>query len=699
MIVTTSAVGSSASPSSAEVQAAGQSQPSYENPVTSGLARDPYIRKVGDTYYAYLGGFDYFVPFPVRVLTSSDLVSWTPGPNVLPIEDAGGWVDTSSGWNFRSPSVLHVPGNSGASQFVLYFTAKHNSTGTDCIGVATAGSPEGPFVGEDQPLICPPGGAQDPSPVPLGDDPPYQQLVYRNNGDGAIYNRVLTPDGLSVDPGLAPYRLLDASPTWWHNGIVDRPAVTVDGDNRIYLFVSGGTRETSERAVGWSPCRQFGGVVVGCDRTTRLGTWLDSTSGVDAPSSVQVFRDGAHQWITYHARQGGVCGPQDCSGQDQLRIDKLCFKHGYPRTNGPSATPQPLDRHADCSTDIPGAAVSVDNVADDYVLSQPSNVVYRDGGGSVALGGQMLWMYSDTIMRGGCPHPTNTASLGVPHQDATGPAWATEPLDANGCVSQFIPYTQEEQTFNDTNPDGWRIALWELGGVPLPNGDALVFFMKIRDRRCSLCWDHLGTGAVRVPAGSTVADRSSSVSPAACNPTCLFDETVANHQWPFVVGDHVYALVDRQYLARAPLDDAEDRNMWRYWTGAAGEPWSDDPAAMVTVPGLKEDGLDCGGRVLDYNPYLDRFVNVTCEYGFSGWSRLTIQVAEAPEGPWTAKEFIYDAAVNACLDAEGEIRTPYGMQHAPELNMGNGRVLHVTYARPPGPGCPGQVRMVAVTLE
>jgi hypothetical protein len=92
-------------PTATTVQAAS----TYTNPVVSGLSANPFVLKSGSTYYAYVNGFDYFLPLPVMALSSTDLVTWTQVGNVLPPASAGAWADTSSGWRFSSPSVRHIP--------------------------------------------------------------------------------------------------------------------------------------------------------------------------------------------------------------------------------------------------------------------------------------------------------------------------------------------------------------------------------------------------------------------------------------------------------------------------------------------------------------------------------------------------------------------------------------------------------------
>ena len=694
----------------------------YANPVAAGLAVNPTILRSGSTYYAYLSGFDFYLPFPVMALSSPDLVTWTQVGNVLPPQQAGGWLDASSGWRFSSPSVRHIPGNPASSRYVLYFTGTEKGTGRRCIGVATAASPAGPFTGSAAPLICPDGGAQDPSIVPLPDGVGIQELVYVKGGAGAgIYNQVLPADGLATTG--TPFLLYRANPTWWHRGVVERPTVSITPSGQIYLFFSGGPANTAARAIGWTTCTQGFGVVNDCSRQTRFGTWIAGTGQVDSPSGPQVFTDGTYQWLVYDGLAGGSCPAGGaCTGTRTMRIDKLCFTGkgpGGPRTNAPSTGAQGLSRSGNCSVDVPGAAFGIvpGSVVDDgTVVSEPAKVGFRDGGSTAPIAGRMLWAFSDTLIGGGCTSLTNTAALGAPAAGATGPSWTTEPVDGNGCPSQFIGYTAEELAFNRAPehapcppagqpqpPEcGWRMALWETGLMPLPNGDVLAFFLKLIDKRCWACYEFLGIGAVRVPAagvaaGIPTANRSATVSPRACNPTCLFDISGGDRAWfrPLVDDGFVY-LYDTAKVARAAIADVQNRSAWRFWTGSG---WSADQSAAVDVPGLFDGGWDSGAGQVAYSPYLDRYLNVVAD-NWPETYKLVVQTAPAPWGPFTAEVLVHDASVHRCVE-NGD---PYGALQAPELVTDGGRTVPITYARPgrnfgTDPECPGQVRYVTFRLR
>jgi lysophospholipase L1-like esterase len=191
--------------------------------------------------------------------------------------------------------------------------------------------------------------------VPLGAGASIQEIVYKANGPNpGIYNQVLTADGLARHPELtAPYSLYEARSGWWHQGIVERPAIGVH-DGHVYLYFAGGPPDTAGRAIGWSECRHGLGVVSDCRTGTNPAPLVAGTANAASPSGPQILTDGATSWLVYDGLPGGSCPATGaCGGVRNLRIDKLCYAHHQPRTNAPTTTAQPLARSSDCRQDVP----------------------------------------------------------------------------------------------------------------------------------------------------------------------------------------------------------------------------------------------------------------------------------------------------------------------------------------------------------
>jgi arabinan endo-1,5-alpha-L-arabinosidase len=727
------------------VQAAGsapvQIPPTYANPTgVAGTAKSPFIMRSGTTYYAYVSGFDFlFTQYGARVFQSTDLVNWTSMGNALPLATAGNWADRTSGSKFSSPSVREIGTNPAAQRYVMYFTGIQTSTGNKCIGVATSSLPTGPFTGAANPLICPSGGAQDPSAMVLPDSAGIQEVIYRKNGASAgIYNQVLTANGLSIGSPVTPFLLYTAQANWWQEGVADRPAVVLDPLGNPYLVFSGGTPNTGGRAMGWSPCSHFG-AIASCQNQTSLGSWISGTTQVNAPSGAQPFTDTAgHQWLVYDGLAAGSCSgtTTPCTGTPTLRIDKLCFAHDQLRTNAPTTGSQSSARSTNCSTDVSSpAALTVSSVTDDgTMLGVPGSPISLDGLASTAAGGKSLWAFGDTF---GCPggNFSTSGGFGVPAAAAEGPNWVQR-----NCA-ELVPRTAAEIAFDAahascTPPPGGscvlqRITMWSAGMAGLPDGSAVIPFSKNVNRNTLTDGDGnpttpptdtdwrdftpLGVGLARVSAANVaarnpVADRSAAVAPLACNPAsgggatatgCLFDESVSptsnsDRFWrPVVEGGFVYLFSDLSWqsepfmftgntkLARAPLASIDTASAWRYWKGPGPNDWTtaNTYAQAADVPGLR-------AGTVSYNPYLDKYINTWNDFG----GAIDIQTASSLTGPWPAPQPLHDlieCAPNAASYAGG--------LH-PELAMDGGRTLGLAYFRAGAAGCVGGARWATIRL-
>jgi hypothetical protein len=703
---------------------AAQAGGSYTNPVLAGQTVSPSVLKSGSTYYAYVSGVGAY-GVPMLVYRSTNLTNWSQVGNALSLTDVGAWAQNSNASQISSPSVREIATNPPASRFIAYYTGIARSSGDKCIGLATSSSPTGPFVGAPTPLVCPTGGAQDPSALVMPEGWPIQQLLYRKNGTNpGIYNQVLNADGLTLHAS-APKLLYTANPTWWHNGIVDRPTIASAAGQDVLIF-SGGAPNTGSRALGWSPCTNWAGIIMECQSQTRFGTWVAGNAQVASPSSPQVFSDGTNLWLAYDAVPGGTCtgAGGTCTGLRSGRIDKLCIGHGEPRTTAPSTTGN-TTRNASCSLDVPGAPVGSLAVTDNAVVRQPSTVFYRDGGATAAVGGRIVWGFSDTLAAqgSGCPNPSNGAGWGVPAAGATGPNWVQGP-PAPGCVPQAIPLTAEEQAWTTAHACGWvptagcgRWLIWENGVMPAADGSARWFFLKMKEtwqpRTCNagetppclgVTYTDRHTGIAHMAVGALTATRSATLG---CTPTCLFDypdgPTFEIYAKPLVVDGHVYLYSDFK-VARAPLADVENPAAWAWYDTGHPQGWNPDRAAGDEMTGIRgdplADPLDLGVGQVAYNPYLDAFVNVAPDHA---WARhaMVIQTAPNPWGPWSPEQAVM-AATPLCSGSDAA--QPYGFLQAPPLAMENGRTIVFTYARPPGgiapkPTCPGPGELRFATLR
>jgi len=300
-------------------------------PVHRGDFPDPFVLVAGDRYVAYgtqTGGLN------VQVMESADLRRWEHRGDALP--ELPAWAAPGRTW---SPAGLVCdPG------VVLYYAVRHAAAGRQCISLATADDPAGPFVDRSEgPLIfqADRGGSIDPSPFVDADGRAYLLWKSDDNAVGGVpslWGAPLRPDGL----GLAgpPVELLrhDAG---WEEPLIEAPSLArvaegtrggggVPRDDYV-LFYSGGWWESDRYAVGYAtgpgPLGPF-------RKETDAGPWLASEPGMAGPGGAEVFTDAGGEWhIAFHAWTPLRVG-YDAGGRRSLWIERLAFDDGRPVVGG-----------------------------------------------------------------------------------------------------------------------------------------------------------------------------------------------------------------------------------------------------------------------------------------------------------------------------------------------------------------------------
>ena len=257
---------------------------------------DPSILRIGGTYYAY--GTNS-VAGDVQILTSPDLVHWTAVGDALAALPA--WATPHDTW---APSVLPV-----GTGFVLYYTVRvagPGGGGAECISLATATQPTGPFVDTSTgPFECQPAliGSIDPSAYVDPTGTPY--LVWKSNGGGgasALWSQQLDPTGTAFAPATQPTQLL-APDAAWQGGVIEAPDM-VSAGGRTFLFYSGNAWDGSSYAEGVASCT---GPTGPC--ADLPGPILASGPGIVGPGSASVVVDPAGTaWLAFDAWSPGAVG-------------------------------------------------------------------------------------------------------------------------------------------------------------------------------------------------------------------------------------------------------------------------------------------------------------------------------------------------------------------------------------------------------
>lgn len=261
---------------------------SLNAPAVSHDFADPFVLRVGETYHGYSTN-SVFGNVPHRA--SSDLVAWGGANDAFP--HLPSWAAPGNTW---APSVARIAG-----KYLLYFTARHRASGRQCIGVASASKPEGPFVAVgSSPLVCQlsRGGSIDASPFIDTDGRAY--LLWKNDGNCcglgvSLWSQRLSSTGRSLS-GVAT-RLLNYDRAW-ENPLIEGPSMLRE-NGHLLLFYSANWWESSRYAVGYAACSSPLGP---CTKKTLNGPWFSSFGDFAGPGGQEFFRDEQnHPWMSFHA--------------------------------------------------------------------------------------------------------------------------------------------------------------------------------------------------------------------------------------------------------------------------------------------------------------------------------------------------------------------------------------------------------------
>jgi hypothetical protein len=320
-------------------------------------------------------------------------------------------------------------------------------------------------------------------------------------------------------------------------------------------------------------------------------------------------------------------------------------------------------------------ALQVASTRDLGVVSKPASVLVRDGGATTLLGGKLLWIFGDTLFPNESVElRSNTAALANPAQ----PLATSEPLDpVKGRPYQFIPFTAEEQAYNDSKaaPDD-RIAIWPTSAINY-QGQGLMFSYKLHVKPGFLNYEPLGIALALVQPGQTQATRL---------PGLLFSSSEPD----FVCGSIYQGMVylyganhqpgNPNVVARAPLSQATNRQAYTFWNGTA---WTSDVSqAQPVISNIP------GAITVSYNCYLGQFL--------ATWSQTLgtdVLMSTAPSivGPWSEPM----VAVTGLPPASGSVNYA-GIEH-PELAKNGGRTVYVSYFNSTG-FLAGDLRLVEVNF-
>ncbi|KAK9459829.1 uncharacterized protein V1516DRAFT_686583 [Lipomyces oligophaga] len=266
----------------------------------------------------------------------------------------------------------------------------------------------------------------------------------------------------------------------------------------------------------------------------------------------------------------------------------------------------------------------------------------RDIGCSSVFGGQVIWLFGDTFPLNSKGQMigllTSTAAIGNIREPTRSKYWNCR---ENGHPQQFIPFTNEEDSFNKTHSSGGkeRFYLWSFSSiVEIDPGKGWLFFTKGRTQSRNLS-DNIQYG-VQVARVHFDNDRKIPIA-ERCMDKPLFDkdqiswgsfEVLLNH-------DHLYLYGGKGghiYVARVPKESPLDKSKYEYWT--KDEKWSKEEKNLKDLFWKLQSG----------SIFWSRFYKSFILLANTGWadSRIVMRSAPHAEGPWTQDVTCYQLEKN-----------------------------------------------------
>jgi beta-xylosidase len=309
----------------------------FINPVLNRSFADPFILHEGDTYYGFATGD---LTYNLLVSTSPDLVTWSTPTEALPRLPL--WQPSSKGLTW-APEVVKT-----SAGFVLHYTSRDVQAGKQCLSVAVADAPAGPYVDSStEPLVCQTdlGGTIDSSP--FRDDDGSLWLIFKNDGNCCglptkIWAQRLSDDGRSVTGKI--HDLGEVNDAVWERGVVEAPTL-FHRDGTYFLFYSANAYNTRDYAVGYATSKKLLGPYEDAKENPILSTKakVGSPPGQPAGPGHQsvIADDDGDLWMAYHAWDIALVGDQ-VGGTRSLWLDELQINGGKASVKGPDIGPQPI---------------------------------------------------------------------------------------------------------------------------------------------------------------------------------------------------------------------------------------------------------------------------------------------------------------------------------------------------------------------
>lgn len=293
---------------------------------------DPHIVEHQGEFVAYATNAGINLP----MLTSRDLIHWSwvngaDGKRRDGMPELAPWVKEGFTW---APEVMNVGG-----KWLLYYTANHRKRNVQCLGVAAADNPRGPFRDSSaEPLVCQfdLGGTIDANPFRDKDGKLY--LYYKSDGNRVgkktmIWGQRLSDDGLSV--AGAPAALVEDDRKWeWK--LVEAPTmVRSPAGHQLFFsaaFYGWDPKERLSRyATGYATCAGPLGPCKDAPENPILNSFNDKEAGcLSGPGHTSIFEARDRHFIAFHA-WSATKGCRKADDKRYLYVAPLFWKDGKPQ--------------------------------------------------------------------------------------------------------------------------------------------------------------------------------------------------------------------------------------------------------------------------------------------------------------------------------------------------------------------------------
>ena len=295
---------------------------------------DPFVLADKSGFIAYSTNDGLNLP----MAESKDLVHWAPvmdparsGKRLDGLPTLGAWAKSESTW---APEVMRV-----GNRYLLYYTAAHRKLDRQCVGVASATDPRGPFVDASPvPLVCQVelGGTIDADAFRDSDGKLY--LYYKNDGNrvrksSAIWGQRLNPDGMSL---VGPPVAIERDSNGWQQKLVEAPTMIAVPGGGYQLFYSGGyygwndDQRISPYAMGYATCSSPLGPCKDAPANPILHSFNDREAGcLSGPGHQSIFQVGSRSFIAFHA-WSATKGCRKADDKRFLYVAPISWKDGKP---------------------------------------------------------------------------------------------------------------------------------------------------------------------------------------------------------------------------------------------------------------------------------------------------------------------------------------------------------------------------------